>query len=83
MARDPAKMLQDALALPAEARAALVGSSISSGWLRKSPDAVVDSAAEEAWRGEICKRVEQIDGWAVQLISWEEARRRLRSPNQH
>jgi putative addiction module component (TIGR02574 family) len=77
MAPDPAKVLQDALALPPEARAALVGSLIS------SLDIVVDSAAEEAWRDEICQRLEQIDGGSVQLISWEESRRRLRSPNQH
>ncbi|MBZ5621323.1 MAG: addiction module protein [Acidobacteriia bacterium] len=44
-----------------------------------SLDQVVDATAEEAWREEIYRRLQQIDNGAVQLIPWEEARRRLRS----
>jgi putative addiction module component (TIGR02574 family) len=70
MERDAAHVLKDALALSPEARLALVD----------SLDQTVDADAEEAWREEIHRRLQQIDSDAVQLIPWEEARRRLRSP---
>ncbi len=44
-----------------------------------SLDQTVDAGAEEAWREEIHRRLQQIDSEAVRLIPWEEARRRLRS----
>ena len=69
MLRDPAELLRDALELPLEARAALVDSLI------ESLDLVVDEGAEEAWREEIYRRLQQIDNGAVQLIPWEDARR--------
>src|SRR5229473_3517779 len=72
MERDVAEVLRDALALPLEVRAALIDSLIS------SLDQTVDAAGEEAWREEIYRRLQQIDSGAVQLIPWEEARRRLR-----
>ena len=65
-------MLRDALALPTEARAALIDSLIG------SLDDIVDEGAEEAWRREIERRLEQIDEGTVELISWGVARRRLR-----
>jgi len=73
MERDAAEVLRDALALSPEVRAALIDSLVS------SLDQTVDPAAEEAWREEICRRLQQIDSGAVPLIPWEEARRRLRS----
>ena len=73
MEPDPAEVLRDALALSPEARAALIDSLIG------SLDQTVDPAAEEAWREEIHRRLQQIDTGAVQLIHWEDARRRLRS----
>jgi putative addiction module component (TIGR02574 family) len=73
MVRDAAEVLRDALALPSEARAALVDSLI------ESLDRTIDEGAEEAWREEIYCRLQQIDSGAVQLIPWEEARRRLRT----
>jgi len=73
MERDAAEVLRDALALSPEVRAALIDSLIG------SLDQVVDAAAEEAWREEIDRRLQQIDSGAVQLIPWEDARRRLRS----
>jgi putative addiction module component (TIGR02574 family) len=73
MVRDAAEVLRDALALPSEARAALVDSLI------ESLDRTIDEGAEEAWREEIYRRLQQIDSGAVQLIPWEEARRRLRT----
>jgi hypothetical protein len=39
----------------------------------------VDAEAEEAWRAEIFRRLQEIDGGAVKLISWHYARRRLRA----
>ena len=73
MGRDAAELLRDALALPAEARAALIDSLIG------SLDHEIDDGAEDAWREEIHRRLQQIDSGAVQLIAWEDARRRLRA----
>jgi hypothetical protein len=47
MPRDAAEVLKDALALPPEARAALIGSPVD------SLDTEVDEDAEEAWREEM------------------------------
>ncbi|MBZ5724335.1 MAG: addiction module protein [Acidobacteriia bacterium] len=41
-------------------------------------DQPVDTAAEETWREEIYRRLQQIDSGAVPLIPWNKARRRLR-----
>jgi putative addiction module component (TIGR02574 family) len=73
MKPDAAEVLRDALALSPEVRAALIDSLIS------SLDQAVDAAAEEAWREEIYRRLQQIDSGSVHLVPWEEARRRLRS----
>ena len=73
MARDAGELLRDALSLPAEARAALIDSLI------ESLDIEVDENAEEAWREEICRRLQQIDGGAVKLLPWDDAQRRLRT----
>jgi putative addiction module component (TIGR02574 family) len=73
MERDAAELLKDALALSPEVRAALIDSLIG------SLDQAVDATAEEAWRGEIYRRLQQIDDGAVSLVPWDEARRRLRS----
>jgi putative addiction module component (TIGR02574 family) len=73
MKRDAEEVLKDALALSPEARGALIDSLIG------SLDQTADVAAEEAWREEIGRRIQQVDGGAVSLIPWDEARRRLRS----
>jgi putative addiction module component (TIGR02574 family) len=73
MERHAAEVLSDALALPAEARAALIDSLVDS--LHQA----IDEGAEEAWKEEIDRRLQQIDGGAVELVSWEAARRRSRS----
>jgi putative addiction module component (TIGR02574 family) len=39
--------------------------------------AAVDNDAEEAWREEIHRRLQEIDCGAVKLIPWEDAERRL------
>jgi putative addiction module component (TIGR02574 family) len=73
MARDVTEVLRDALALPAEARVALVDSLVG------SLDSSIDDGAEEAWREEIHRRLQEIDSGAVRLIPWGDARRRLRA----
>jgi len=71
MSRDAAEILKDALALPAEARAALADS------LLESIDAEVDADAEAAWQSEIQRRVAELDSKAVTTIPWAEVRSRL------
>jgi putative addiction module component (TIGR02574 family) len=71
MPRDAAELLRDALSLPVEARAALADS------LLESLDVEVDDNAEEVWREEIYRRLQQIDSGAVRLIPWDDAQRRL------
>jgi putative addiction module component (TIGR02574 family) len=73
MLREAADLLREALSLPQEQRAALIDS------LLESLDSHVDEDAEEAWRQEIYRRLQQIDSGAVQLIPWEDAERRLRA----
>ena len=73
MAEDAAELLTHALKLPPAARAALADSLID------SLDAEVDEDAEEAWKGEIARRVRDLDSGAVQTIAWDEVRRQLRT----
>ena len=72
MEKHPAELLRDALALPPEARSALIDSLID------SLDPSVDEGAEEAWNREIELRLKQIDDGTAELISWSAARERLR-----
>jgi len=71
MARDVVEILEDALALPLEARAALIDSLVD------SLDAEVDQDAEDLWHKEILRRVEQIDKQEVRTVPWSEIRMRL------
>ena len=73
MLRSPAELLSEALHLPIEARAALADS------LLDSLDAEVDPNAEEAWRDEMYRRLQEIDSGSVQLIPWRDTKRRLRA----
>ena len=66
------EVLKDALALPIEARSALIDSLI------ESLDPATDEDAERAWKMEIGRRIEEIDSGAVELTPWQVARRRLR-----
>jgi putative addiction module component (TIGR02574 family) len=72
MSKDAAELLKDALALPTEARAALIDSLLES-----LDNAAGDDDAEAAWREEIHRRLQEIDSGAVKLIPWEDAERRL------
>ena len=71
MSRDAGEILKEALALPAEARAALADS------LWDSLDAEVDADAEEVWRQEIRRRLVDLDSGTVAAVPWSEARARL------
>ena len=71
MSRNAAEILKDALALPVEARAALIGPLVD------SLDSEVDENVEEAWRVEIGRRLHEMDRGAAKLVPWEEARRLL------
>lgn len=66
-----AKLLEEALKLPAEARAALAGS------LLDSLDQEVDPDAEAAWEAEIARRLKELDAGNVRTIPWAEARREI------
>ena len=71
MTSDPKKLLEQALSLPAEARAALAGSLI------ESLDETVDEDAEEQWARELERRIREIDSGAVETVPWSEARRTI------
>jgi len=71
MTPDPAKLLQEALRLSPEARAALAVS------LLESLEEDVDESAEAAWADEIAKRLHELDSGAVTPVPWSEARRRI------
>jgi putative addiction module component (TIGR02574 family) len=72
MAEEISDILQKALALPAEARAALAGSLLES--LDEHP---LDSGVEAAWSEEIARRFEELDSGKVKPVPWAEARRQI------
>ena len=71
MTEEVSELLKKALALPAEARAALAGS------LLASLEDTVDASAEEIWSQEIERRIEELDSGNVKPIPWAEARRQI------
>ncbi len=72
MSPDVSELLKKALALPPEARAALAGSILES-----LDDEPADEGVEAAWDEEVKRRIEEIDSDKVQMIPYEEVRRRL------
>lgn len=71
MERNTSKLLQEALTLPPEARAALAGS------LLESLDGPLDPDAEALWASEIAARLKALDASAVRAMPWSEARRHI------
>jgi putative addiction module component (TIGR02574 family) len=71
MRQDTSDLLKKALALPAEARAALASR------LLDSLDDTVDEAAEKEWDKEIARRIEELDSGKVKPVAWAEARRQI------
>ncbi|MFZ0732595.1 MAG: addiction module protein [Candidatus Sulfotelmatobacter sp.] len=72
MTEEASAILKKALSLPPEARAAIADSLLES--LEASP---TDEDVEAAWAEEIKRRIDDIDAGKVQLIPYEEVRRRL------
>ena len=69
MTEDLKSLLEKALKLPPEARAALAGS------LLDSLDQEIDDNVEKAWSIEIAKRVSELQSGKVQPVPWSEVRR--------
>ena len=73
MSRDAAELLNEAMELPAEARAALADS------LLGSLDTEIDPEAEQSWREEIEARLASLNEGSVRLLPWSEVQARLSS----
>ena len=73
MAVDPGKLLEEALKLAPEARAALAAALLDS----LDPDQGADKAAEAAWATEIARRVRELDTGVIAPIPRSEARRKM------
>lgn len=71
MRSDASKLLEAALKLPLEARAAMAGS------LLESLDTVVDADAEAEWDREIALRLKELDAAPTRVVSWSDARRKI------
>ncbi len=71
MSSSAEKLLDDALRLPPEARAALACR------LLESLGTDVDEGAETAWAEEIGRRLKELDSGQVKPIPWAEARRQI------
>ncbi len=69
MGSDATKLLEAALKLPPEARAAMAGS------LLDSLDSAVDADAEAEWDREIARRLKDLDAAPTRVVSWSDARR--------
>ena len=67
------KILTEALGIPPEERALIAERLIT------SLDAATDLDVETAWQQEVQKRLAALDRGEVALMSWEEARQKLRS----
>ena len=68
---DPKALLEEALQLPIEGRAALAGELI------QSLDSAVDPDAENAWAVEVRQRLDRLRAGTAKTIPWSEARRRI------
>jgi putative addiction module component (TIGR02574 family) len=77
MANDVSQnLLNDAMQLPAEQRAALAAALIES----LDPD--VDEEAEAAWSVEIARRLREVEGGQVKTIPWSQARQIIAADDQ-
>jgi putative addiction module component (TIGR02574 family) len=69
--QDEFRILEQALKLPLEARAALAG------YLLDSLDSPPDPDVEAAWEAEIAARAREVESSSVQMVPWSEARRMI------
>ena len=65
------KVVEEALRLPLEARAALAGH------LLESLEESIDEDIESAWSQEIARRIDDLDHGRVKTVSWSAARRQI------
>jgi putative addiction module component (TIGR02574 family) len=77
MTRQALELLQKALSLSDEERAALAGS------LLDSLDTAVEEGTEEAWNQEIARRIADLDSGRAKTAPWEEIRTRVISSLTH
>jgi putative addiction module component (TIGR02574 family) len=74
MSMDPAKLRDEVLRLPLEARARLVDELLHS----LDDDDEIDQAEHTAaWGAEIAERLRAVDAGEVQPVPWSEARQRI------
>ena len=73
MTRDVVEVMQDALAMPLEARTTLAGS------LLDSLETEIDPGVEAAWRDEIQRRSAELDSGAVAAVPWREIEEQMQS----
>ncbi len=71
MGSEATKLLEAALKLPPEARAAIAGS------LLESLDVAVDADAEAEWDREIARRLKDLDRAPARVVAWSDARRTI------
>ncbi len=71
MSSDAVKLLEAALQLSPEDRAALAGS------LLDSLDSTVDADADAAWEIEVARRIQDLDQAKTRTIPWGEVRRKI------
>jgi len=71
MTRETSQLIEEAMKLPAEARAAIAGS------LLESLEGPMDEGVEEAWAHEIERRLEELDSGKAKTIPWSEVRRQI------
>lgn len=71
MSEQALELLQKALSLPEQERAALVRSLI------ESLEEVFDQGTEPAWDEEIGLRIRDLDSGKARTVSWEEVRQRI------
>jgi putative addiction module component (TIGR02574 family) len=67
----PKKILEEALRLPAAARAAIAGRPT------ESLDDSLDEDAEAAWSKEIARRIDDLDKGKIKTVPWSVARRQI------
>jgi putative addiction module component (TIGR02574 family) len=77
MTRQALELLQKALSLSDEERAALAGS------LLDSLDVTVDEGVEKAWDQEIARRIADLGSGKAKTVPWEEIRARISSRLAH
>ncbi|HUT51896.1 MAG TPA: addiction module protein [bacterium] len=71
MKRDAKDLLEQAMKLPPEARAAIAGT------LLESLDKNIDEDSEAAWAAELKARIHELDSGAVSTVPWPEARKKI------